>query len=275
MGKYFKALGILIILFISFIYTEKTISVVKEYDEIMIEIRKKAESFNKIGSNAIIKDNTMIPGISSVKINIDKSYSKMKRYGKFNEELFVYDKISPDISIYDNFNYPIVSGNSLKNMVTLLFLVEENNKLDEILKILDENGVSAHFFLNSKWLEQNSIYLDTLIKKGHSIGNYTYDDDFSWTDAIIKKIAKQPISYCYMIDNKDIMDKCISNNNFIIKPNIITKKNPSIEIKKELKAGSLIALDINNTTINELKMIIAYIKNKGYNLTNLNEHLEE
>lgn len=277
MGRYFKAFGLIIILFISFIYTEKTVSVVKEYDEIMIEIRDKMEQYNKEGTNATIQDEGMIPGISGVKVNVNKSYSKMKRYGKFNEQLFVYDKISPEISMYDHFEYPIISGNGSKNMATLLFILKSNDDLDSVIKVLDETDTKAHFFVDNNWIEKNSISLDSLITKGHSIGNYTdvNDESFSWVDTIIKKIAKQSVSYCYMIDNKEVLDKCSKNNNFTIKPNIIIDKNLLIEVKKQLKSGSLISLEINDKNIQELKLVINYIRSKGLNIVNLNEHLKE
>lgn len=276
MSKGFKTIGIIIIVFISFIYSEKTVSVVKEYDSIMIELKEKAPSYNKEGTDAIIKDDSIIPGISGKKVNINKSYSKMKRYGSFNENLIVYDKVSPNISIYDNFKYPIISGNSSKNMVSLLFLVNDSDNLDRLIAILDKNEIKGNLFVNSDWMEKNSILVEEFISKGYIIGNYTNDslDNFNWTDTIIKKIGKQSIGYCY-ISGKDISKWCTSKNNFQIKPDIISKNNMLIDVKKKLKAGSLLMFEVNNDLTNELKMIIDYINSKGLKITSLEEHLSE
>lgn len=276
MGKVFKTIGIIIIVFVSFIYSEKTVSVVKEYDSIMIELKEKAPSYNKDGIDAIIKDGSIIPGIGGKKVNINKSYSKMKRYGSFNENLIVYDKVLPNTSIYDNFKYPIISGNSSKNMVSLLFLVNESDNLDRLISILDKNEIKGNLFVNSDWMEKNSILVEEFISKGHIIGNYTNDslDNFNWTDTIIKKIGKQSIGYCYIYD-KDISKWCIDKNNFQIKPDIISKNNMLIDVKKKLKAGSLLMFEVNNDLTNELKMIIDYINSRGLEITSLEKHLSE
>ena len=59
------------------------------------------------------------------------------------------------------------------------------------------------------------------------------------------------------------------------KPNIITKKEPLIEIKKNITSGSLIAMPINKETNEQLELIIKYIKTKGYNIENIQTHLSE
>ena len=67
MKKLFNAIGIICLVIISFIYTEKTVMVVREYDDIMINI-KKQKNIEKIDS--IIIEDTIIPGILERKINI-------------------------------------------------------------------------------------------------------------------------------------------------------------------------------------------------------------
>ena len=85
MKKQFQIIGFISLMGFSFFYTEKTISVVKEYDDIMISIKTKEKDYKKEQVNATIKGNKIIPGISGEKIDINRSYSKMKRYGKFEE----------------------------------------------------------------------------------------------------------------------------------------------------------------------------------------------
>ena len=48
-----------------------------------------------------------------------------------------------------------------------------------------------------------------------------------------------------------------------------------IEIKKDLKNGSIITLKINKTTIEQLPLIIEYINSKDLEIVNLEELLNE
>ena len=114
MKKFFQTVGIISLLCFSFIYTEKTATVVKEFDDIMIQIKEKNEIYRKKAIDAVIVDNTIIPGISGSEIDIDKSYSKMKRYGKYNDKLLEYKSILPNISLTQNMNKYIVNGNKEK-----------------------------------------------------------------------------------------------------------------------------------------------------------------
>ena len=110
MKKLFESLGVITLICLSFLYTEKTVEVVKEYDEIMIEIKKQNKNFKVNAIDAIIDNNTIIPGLKGKKINEDKSYSKMKRYGKFNSNLLEYEDILPTISIKNNLDKYVISG---------------------------------------------------------------------------------------------------------------------------------------------------------------------
>ena len=47
--------------------------------------------------------------------------------------------VKPKISIEKNYNKYIIAGNPKKNMVSLLFLVEDNNNTLKIEKILEQD----------------------------------------------------------------------------------------------------------------------------------------
>ena len=264
----------------SFFYTDKTISVVKEYDDIMIELKKYATINKKNYVNAIINKNTIIPGISGEEVNINKSYSKMKRFGKFETTLIVKNKIKPKISINNNKDKIIISGNKKNNNISLLFLFNNDDKLDNIINILDRKKVLVTLFVDGYYLEKNTNMIMDLIKKNYIIGNLSYnmnyqDDDFIWIDNIIKKIGKQKIGYCYTNSlNKD-MNICYKNNNYIIKPSIIVKENPYHEIKNKMENGSIISFEINSKLEKELPIIINYIESRGYNIVTLDKLLIE
>lgn len=281
MKKLFQIIGFISLMGFSFFYTEKTISVVKEYDDIMISIKTKEKDYKKEQINATIKGNKITPGISGSKIDINRSYSKMKRYGKFEESLIVLKKIKPDILLEKNKHKYIISGNTNKKMVSLIFLVDKNDSIDEIIKILDKKEVKANFFVDGNWLEKNNNLIPILVRENHIVGNLSYNNDyldssFVWMETIIEKIGKQSVGYCYSeIENKDTINTCKLNNNYTIMPNIVVKNNPYIEVKEKLKSGSIISFKINEKVIEELPIIINLIKSKGYKIENLKVHLEE
>ena len=89
MKKIFKIIGLISLTCFSFFITEKTSLVVKNMDDVMISIKENMDNFKTKSIDSIIKDNTIIPGISGRKVNINKSYKKMKEYGKYNEDLYL------------------------------------------------------------------------------------------------------------------------------------------------------------------------------------------
>lgn len=281
MKKLFETVGFVTLICLSFIYTEKTVSVVKQYDDIMIAIKEKNEQYKVEAKDAIVNDNTIIPGLNGKKINENKSYSKMKRYGSFNSNLLVYDEVAPSVSIKNNLDKYIIKGNETKNMVSLIFLINNEDEIDNILSILKNKKVKANFFINSKWLEKNEDKLIKIINGGHNVGglgnnlDYT-DSNYPWIDNKIKTISKKEFGYCYNeVDDIQSLKLCSNYNNYTIRPNIIVSKNPLTEIKEKITPGSIISFRVNNRLDNELGLIIEYIKSKGYIISTLEEHLAE
>lgn len=281
MKKIFEAIGLLSLVCISFLYTEKTVNVVKEYDDIMIAIKNENENYKVEAKDATIVDDTIIPGIKGKEVNINSSYNKMKRYGKFNSNLLVYNEVVPKVTINDYFDKYIIAGNTEKNMVSLIFLVEESDSIDSILKILNEKGIKGNFFVDGNWLEENNEQLVQLIEEGHNVGNLSYHRDynnssFAWMDTFIKKVGKQTVGYCYNeVADLTALKLCALSKNYTIRPNIIVKNYPLKEIKEQVAAGSIISLPVNQTVEKELPTILSYLMSKGYKIENLEIHLSE
>ena len=279
--KILRLIGILFLLCFSFFITEKTVTVVKEYDDIMIELNDKRENYYTKPIETKIEKDTIIPGIRGKQLDIDKSYSQMRRYGKFEESLIEYDDIFPKIRWTEHRDKYIISGNASKNMVSLIFLLEKDSKVDTILKELRSQNVKAIFFANSNWLEKNISKLSLLLEDGHELGNYGYNEDyenysFLWIDNLLSKITEQPYKYCYT-DKKDdkILKNCSKNKHYTIMPQINLDKNYYTNIKKQVKSGSLITLKVNQELEDKLSLILKYILSKGYKIESLSNHLEE
>lgn len=281
MKNFFQAIGIISLLCFSFIYTEKTVTVVKEFDDIMIQIKQENESYKVLAEDAVVTLDTIVPGISGSEIDIDKSYSKMKRYGKYNEKLLEYKSVLPNISLSNNIDKYVIGGNKNKKMVSLLFLVDNNDSVDDILNTLSEKNMKATFFVDGNWVEKNNDTLIQIINEGHEIGNLGYNysytsSSFSWLDSKIKKVSGQKYGYCYdEQSNKQTLSICSMNNNYTIRPTLVVNDNPTISIRENLVSGSFVSLLVSNEVAKELPVILNFIYSKGFVVATLSTHLEE
>lgn len=279
MFKIFRNIGIITLVFLSFIYTEKIVSVVKDYDEIMVEIKHTKNEYKIEPIEAILTDTTIIPGISGKEVNVDKSYAKMKQYGKFESTLLAYDKINPKNRLKDNLDKLIIKGNSSKNMISLVFLLKNVDEIEDIVALLNERNMKGNFFIDSSWIGTNETTIIDLVKQGHMIGNLSYRGDYKNTkfmelDNIIKKLAGQKVSYCYLEEyDKEALSICSKQGDYTIKPNIIIK-NTLADLKKNLESGSIISIE-NLSGDLTLDMIVNYIQGKGYEVVDLKTLLSE
>lgn len=281
MKNFFSVLGLITLFVFSFIYTEKTKVVVQEMDDLMIELKSKSTLYEVKPKEANIVKDTIVPGLAGKRVDLNKSYVKMKEYGKFNENLLVYEKTLPKETLPKNTSKFVIRGNKEKRMVSLIFLVEEEDNIDTILSILNKYQTRATFFIDGNWLEKHVEVLDKLIQNHHTIGNLSYqrdyqDSSFVWIDTIIKKIGKQSQSFCYS-ETKDtkVTDICHLYQDITIIPNIIVEEDPLSEVQQQLSSGSLIALEVNETTEQQLPSMIRYIESRGYELENLQKHIME
>jgi len=259
--------------------TEKTALVVSDMDEIMIEIKENYNNYHTDSIDAIVDGNTIIPGISAKDVNINKSYKNMKQSGYYSDKLYIYDYTKPKISLSDNIDKYIIKGNSNKRMISLIFKVDSNDNIDDILNIVNNYNINVTFFIDTNWFTNNNELIGKLINDGHNIGilmdDYT-DSNFEWMDMVIKKINNQRNSFCYSKeDNESNLVACVQKNNYTIRPIEISEKTPLVDIKKNLNAGSILSLDINSQVRKELSTIIIFIKSKGFNIDNLENHLLE
>ena len=268
MKTFFKLTGLLVLFFFSFFYTEKVINVITEQDEIMIKIKENEEKNNIPSTNAIIDKNTITPGISGKEINIDKSYKEMKKLGTYNENMLVYTKVLPEVSINNNKNKYIRSGNKNFTEVSLIFKINKNTDLQKLLTLLDKNNTKANFFISYEYLEKHI----NEIEKEKNIEYYNYGKNGTYNDEIIlianNIISKKsnPANICLTETNtNNTLKICSENEQFTIYPEIINGTINSI--KSKINNGSIISFEVTNTTLNELPLIINYINSKGYTIS--------
>ena len=282
MRKFFSVIGILTLAIVSFIYTDKTMEVAKNFDEIMTTIKEVSKEYYTDPIDGMIIDNlTFVPGISGKEVDTNNSYKKMKKFGEYNDKLLEYKEIKPKNKLEDNLDKYIISGNPNKQMISLIFIANENSNIDNILNILENKNIKANFFVDGYWLEKNNELLTKIINKDYIIGNLSYNMDyqnnaFAWMDTIIKRISKEKYGFCYSEEeNINNLQICSMNKNFTIKPSIIVKKYPLKEIKEQISNGSIISIPCNQIVEQELPTIINYINSRGLEIVNLKTLLKE
>ncbi len=281
MKKVFQRIGLGVLVCLSFIYTEKASYIIIDNDDIMKKIKEEKKCCELKPVNAIIEGNTIIPGIKGKEVNELASYHKLKKLGEFNQRLLEYKETTPNISVENNYNKYIISGNKSKREISLIFKVTGNDDINNILNKLNNKNIKVNFFIDSIWLENNNELFLSIINDGHIIGNLSYNlnynhSDFIWINTTIKKLGNQNQNYCYNEDEDPITLKiCSINKSYTVRPTLINSKYPALETKDKLKNGLILSYSINNILDDELDHIINSIYNKGLKIVTLPELLKE
>ncbi len=239
----------ILLIYFSFYYTGKVSSYIKNKDPIMIKIKSNYNKFYKEPIDAIINDNTIIPGVSGSGINIEDSYSKMKKVNNYLENMLVFESIKPSISLKDNLDKLVISGNHINNNVSILLKVDN---LD-ILKSL--NNKDYNLLLSESFIKDNLDYLESLDNNIISTSNSDKVIDYCYTTNIkttnvcktIPTIYSKPITYNYSYNTMD-----------------------------KLENGSILTYQIiNKNSLTELNLVTSNIKNSGFKIVNLDTLLYE
>ncbi|MEG1495655.1 MAG: polysaccharide deacetylase family protein [Bacilli bacterium] len=281
MKQFFSMLGVITLVCFSFYYTNQVAKIVRGNDPLMKEILKAKTSYEVQAVNASINNETIIPGLNGKTVNLDRSYSNMKRLGKFSKDLLVFNEVIPDISLTKKYDKYIVKGNKEIDAIALVFPANSIDYVEDILNILTDKDVSATFFIDGVWAENNLTLIENLAKNGNEIENFGYDGTYSkdrliWTSNMLEAITKEEPKYCYTKYRDDsLLDLCKSYHMYTVRPTIITGSYPFLTVKRSITKGAIVNMELNTTTVKELGAIISYIKQKGYQLVTLKSILSE
>ncbi len=257
-------LSVFLILF-SFFYTNCLINIMREKDPIMREI-KKIESSDKT-VEAVLVNNDIIPGINGKEVDVEKSYSVMKKIGKFDKNLIIYKQTTPNYIIDKIYDKNIISGNKIKSNVSLIFEVNDTAYIEELLSILNKKDIRATFFI-SKEIFNNSIDTVKLIKSFENDIELLSDKytvyEVNKYNSLIKMISNDSLSLCLNKEKlESILKNCENSKLHSIVPNIISFNYLYSSVKSKLSNGSIILIEINRKTLKELSSTINYIQQKG------------
>lgn len=265
----------------SFIYTENVQKASITSDPLLNEIKRKKDGYKENAIEPIIKDNTISPGINGKEVDVEKSYKEMSKIGYFDDKLLIYKTLPVENVLDKNKDKYIVSLNNSKMNISIIFKVDNNDDITSIIKILDKKNIKGTIFITSGYLEKHHNQIIDLIQRGYTIGNLSnnedYEDsDFVWMKTIITNIGSQKYNYCLTNKpNRKILTNCKIQNSYTIMTNNIIQTKPYINIKKMIKPGNIIVLEINKEAIKETETILNYIVSRGYTIMPLEEGLKE
>ena len=277
--KVFHALSIITLLIFSLYYTNKSIDIIREQDDIMKNIHKNASSYKVESENAEIIGNKIIPGKKGKEVDLEKSYTKMKKYGTYNESLTVLKEIEPVISLNDYYDKYVIRGNTTDKTIALAFPVSEAKNLDKLVQILKANDVAATFFLDGTLIESNPDLVKNL--HNYELELLSYNSGYEkiyFTSSLnyLTSLSKQNAKYCYSnYDQKEVIELCASLKLHTIIPTIKVSDNTYSEVKTRLTNSAIISIPPTSKTLATLDTTIKYLKQKGYTFLTLADLLTE
>ncbi|PYZ93097.1 hypothetical protein CR194_07820 [Salipaludibacillus keqinensis] len=150
--------------------------VMKEENPLYMEILKYKQQLDEAPIDAKVDPVwKAVPGYSGRRIDVQKSFEKMKEQDRFQESQLVFQEIPPEITLKDLPPEPIYRGNSEKPMVGFMVNVSWGNEyLPQLLKIFHKHQIQATFFLDGSWVKNNPNLAMMIKEEGHEIGNHAY-----------------------------------------------------------------------------------------------------
>lgn len=254
--KCFKVIGIMSLLFFSFFLTDFVTELAIDSNPLMKSIKNNSNDYNVCGVNAIIEDNTIIPGIKGKKVNEKDSFLNMKDFGVFNSNYLIYDNVIPDVSLEDNKNKVIISGNTTLRQVSIL--IKDN---EELLKYSKNNNISY----------SKLIKFEDIIDSNESINIEANKDKFKDVNTLLNK---SNLNKKICILNYSNIEECKDNKYYLVKYNLEIKNNNISNELNNISNGSIIFID-KNLSLDNYKLLINYIKNKDLKIVHLSKLIEE
>ena len=251
MKKIFSYLGLFSFMIFSFYFTEKIALLAQNKDPLLAEIR--TYSANKTSYvNAVIKDETIIPGLNGRELDEIKSLMNMKKAGSFSESFLVYKSILPEISLKDNLDKTIIKGNPNKQAISLVL---EYNK--DLIKYLTNNNIPFSVLTTLENYSENNKY---------EMINYENEDNYKALDKLLDKTNSNT--------NICLKDSYCSNYKYLVKEGFSLSKNNLINVKNNLTSGDIIKVR-TNTRVEDLAILIQQIHSKNLSIFPLSKLISE
>ncbi|MED4474613.1 MULTISPECIES: polysaccharide deacetylase family protein [Oceanobacillus] len=273
---------------------------IKKEDSLYMEIEEKSKEFEQPPVDAYIDDVwKKTPGRNGIKVNIDKSYEKMKDKGVFDESLLVYKEIPPKVKLADLQASPIYRGHPEKEMVSFLINVSWGTEyIPDILKTLNDHKVKATFFIEGKWAKENPELVKMIDEQGHIIGNHAYNhpdmatlsnqkivEQITQTNEILTAITDKTPKW-FAPPSGSFNDQVVQSafnlkmETILWTVDTIDWKNPSVNVminrvNSKIHPGATILMHPTSVIANGLDDLIKVIKEKEYRIGTIEKLLSE
>ncbi|SER59621.1 probable sporulation protein, polysaccharide deacetylase family [Salipaludibacillus aurantiacus] len=280
--------------------TGKAEQVLKEEDPLYMEIIRKRQEYDQPAVDAVIDPVwKAIPGLNGKRIDVQKSYDKMKPAGAFQEGLLTFEEIPPEVTLKDLPPAPVYKGNPGKPMAGMMVNVAWGNEyLPDMLKTFKKYDVKATFFLDGSWVKNNPNLAMMIKEEGHEIGNHAYShpnmqqlsrerihDEIRRTNEVINaalNVTPQwfaPPSGSY---RDEVVKVAREHGMYTVLWTVDTvdwkKPDPASmadRVVTKTEPGSLILMHPTSSTKEGLETMITGIQKKGLKLGNLSDVLSE
>ncbi|WP_249869739.1 polysaccharide deacetylase family protein [Oceanobacillus saliphilus] len=312
MGKYRKYVNLCVfLLLVAMVYDVEYnpfdinsetmgIQTVNQSDTLYMEIREKSEDLFEEPQNAYIDEVwKKTAGRNGLRVNVEKSYEKMKKEGIFDASLLVYEQVPPEVKLKDLPASPIYRGHPEKEMVAFLINVSWGAEfIPEMLRILKENKVKATFFIEGKWAKDNAELVKMIDEQGHLIGNHAYNhpdmarlsdqeniDQIDQTNQILKAITGEKPTW-FAPPSGSFNDRVVQAASNLEMETILWTvdtvdwKNPSVSVminrvKGKIHPGATVLMHPTSSTANGLDQLIKLVKDSGYRIGTIDLLLSE
>lgn len=272
MKKLSKYIFLFIFLIICFYYTEK--SMINSNDPLIKEIKNNLNKYKVEPVNAIIKDNTIIPGKYGQEVDIEKTYNEMKKYGTYNEGLTKIKKIVPTISISNNYDKYLKLTHNDNKKISLLFIISKNTNINNLMNIIDKNNINITIYIEEDFIEENIDFIKNTKYEIELLNSNKHL--FSSTKAYLESLTNSKLKYCLTEnENHELLKLCKNNKMHTIIPSLIIKNKLYKNIKNNIETSPIILIYPNKYIEKELNTTINYLKKKGYDFLYLKDLIKE
>ncbi len=256
MKKFFQIIGVISILIFSFYYTDKIAVIVQSKNPILKNIKEKKDEYTVSSIDATIEDDYIIPGLAGSVVNVEKSFIKMKNKNIYDEYDLVFDEITPKVSLENNKDKIIISGNKQKKQVAII--IEYNKNLINYFENYNVN------LLINKEQYSNDYNLEL-------INNEINSKLYKQVNLLLDKDKLNKNLCLYNENNKDL---CLKSNNYLIKPSLTLTSSSIIEVKNNIENGSIILIK-DNAKLEDVKILLKQIKFHDLEIVYLSELIKE
>lgn len=120
---------------------------------------------------------SIIPDLNGFEIDVAKTAEVIRSARRGAYITPVWRETRAEKTLEQSKELPVYQGNPAKSQVALVFNVSWGNEyLEEILRILSEERVTASFFLVGRWAAENGELAKEIHDLGHDLGNHGYSD---------------------------------------------------------------------------------------------------